>query len=281
MTPLRQRFIEDLQRRNRAPRTIESYVAQLKQFAAFFNQSPDQLGSEQVHRYFVHLLNEKKVSWSTYNQAVSALRFFYTVTCPRDGMVVRLPYGKRTRKLPVVRSAEDIARFLAAVRGRANRMLLRTIYATGLRLDEALRLTSEQIDSRQMLLRVLGKGRKERLLPLSPALLEELRAYYRATRPKRWLFPGKTGQRPLRAGTVQRACAKACWRAGLPRITPHTLRHCYATRLLEAGVDIRRIQVLLGHTQMTTTMLYTHATVASLRDIVSPLEQLPPLPKPK
>lgn len=280
MTPLRQRFIEDLQLRNRSPRTVETYVLHLKQFARFFNQSPDQLGSEQAHRYLVYLLHEKKVSWSTYNQAVSALRFFFTVTCPSDTVVTRLPYGKRTRRLPAVRSREQVACFLAAVRGRVVRMLLRTIYAAGLRLHEALRLTAECIDSQQMLLRVLGKGQKERLIPLSPVLLEELRAYWQEVRPKRWLFPGQDPERPLHSGTVQRACQQACRRARLPRITPHTLRHCYATQLLEAGVDMRLIQALLGHSQVSTTAQYTHATLLSLRQVVSPLDKLPTMPHP-
>ena len=170
MTPLRQRFIQDLQLRNRSPRTIEVYVYHLRQFAAFFKLAPDQLGPDHVHRYLLHLLHEKKASWPSYNQAVSALRFFYQVTCPRQDVVPRLPYGKRPRRLPAVRSRQEVAHFLAAVRGRVLRMLLRTIYAAGLRLSEALHLTAERIDSRQMVLRVFGKGQKERLVPLSPVL---------------------------------------------------------------------------------------------------------------
>lgn len=278
MTPLRQRFIQDLQLRNRSPRTIEVYVFHLRQFAAFFNLAPDQLGADHVHRYLLHLLHEKKASWPSYNQAVSALRFFYRVTCPREEVVPRLPYGKRPKRLPAVRSREEVARFLAAVRGRVLRMLLRTIYATGLRIDEALHLTAECIDSRQMVLRVLGKGQKERLVPLSPVLLAELRDYWRALRPQRWLFFGSRRDRPLHAGTVQRTCQQICRRTGLPRITPHTLRHCYATHLLEAGTDTRTIQALLGHQRIGTTALYTHVTTAGLQRVTSPLEQLPPLP---
>jgi site-specific recombinase XerD len=168
-----------------------------------------------------------------------------------------------------------VARFLDAIRGRVLRMLLRIIYAAGLRLREALSLTPDRIDSRQMVLRVLGKGQKERLVPLSPLLLQELRAYWRDVRPRRWLFPGKTGARPLNAATVQRACQRACRQAGLPRITPHTLRHCYATHLLEAGTDTRTIQALLGHYRVGTTALYTHVTTAALQQVVSPLDRLP------
>ncbi len=278
MTPLRQRFIDDLRLRNRSPKTIEAYVFHLKEYARYFHQPPDQLGLDHAHRYILYLLNDKKASWSAYNQAVSALRFFYQVTCPREGVVPRLPYGKRPRKLPAVRSPEEIARFLDAVRGRVTRMLLRTAYAGGLRLGEALRLTPQSIDSARMVLRVFGKGQKERLVPLSPLLLDELRQYARAVRPRSWLFPGKGPQRPLNPATVQRACQQTCRRAGLPRITPHTLRHCYATHLLEAGTDLRLIQAVLGHHRVGTTAGYTHVTAAGLQRVVSPLDTLPTPP---
>jgi integrase/recombinase XerD len=281
MTPLRQRFIEDLQLRNRSPRTIEVYVYHLREYARYFQQSPDQLSLDHAHRYILYLLHDKKASWSAYNQAVSALRFFYQVTCPREGIVLRLPYGKRPRKLPTVRSAEEVARFLDAVRGPVVRMLLRTAYAGGLRLQEVLQLTPPCIDSERMVLRVFGKGQKERLVSLSPLLLDELRQYYREVKPGPWLFPGKDRQRPLNAATVQRACQKACRRAGLPRITPHTLRHCYATHLLEGGTDLRLIQALLGHHRVGTTAGYTHVTTTGLQRVVSPLDTLPtPSPRP-
>jgi integrase/recombinase XerD len=281
MTPLRQRFIEDLQLRNRSPRTIEVYVMHLKAYARHFGQSPDQLGLDHAHRYILFLLHDKKASWSAYNQAVSALRFFYQVTCPTDGVVVRLPYGKRPRKLPVVRSVEEVARFLAAVKGRSVRMLLRTAYAAGLRLNETLHLTPASIDSARMVLRITGKGQKDRLVSLSPLLLDELRQYYREVKPGAWLFPGKDRQRPLHATGVQRACQQACQRASLPRITPHTLRHCYATHLLEAGTDLRLIQALLGHHRVGTTAGYTHVTTTGLARVVSPLDTLPtPTPLP-
>lgn len=276
MTPLRQHLIEDLQLRNRSPKTIEAYVFHLRELARHFNQSPDQLDNEQVHRYLLHLLHHRKVSWSSYNQAVAALRFFYRVTYPSDMVVTRLPYGKRPKLLPAVRSPQQVALFLDTVHDRTIRMVLRSIYATGLRISEALHLTAAQIDSSRMVVRVLGKGQKERLVPLSPRLLEELRAYWRATRPTQWMFPGKDRHRPLNTATVQKACKRACRDAGLPRITPHTLRHCHATHLLEAGVDTRTIQALLGHHRIGTTALYTHVTLAGLRQVVSPLDRLPP-----
>jgi integrase/recombinase XerD len=276
MTPLRRRLIEDLQLRNRSPKTIAVYVYHVRELARYFKQSPAELTDEQVHRYLLHLLRRKRVSWSSYNQAVAALRFFYRVTYPSDTLVTRLPYGKRPKRLPVVRSPEQVARFLAAVQGPNHRMVLRTIYATGLRISEALHLTAAQIDSSRMVLRVLGKGQKERLVPLSPVLLSELRAYWRETRPTQWMFPGNDPHQPLNATTVQKACKRACRAQRLPRITPHTLRHCHASHLLEAGVDTRTIQALLGHHRIGTTALYTHVSLAGVQQVVSPLDRLPP-----
>ncbi len=278
MTPLRQRLIEDLQLRNRSPKTIEVYVYHVRELARYFKQSPAQLDGDQVHRYLLHLLHDKQVSWSSYNQAVAALRFFYRVSYPSAIVVSRLPYGKRPKRLPVVRSPQQVARFLAAVQGGTHQMVLRTLYATGLRISEALHLTADQIDSSRMVLRVLGKGQKERLVPLSPLLLSELRAYWRETRPTQWMFPGKDPHQPLSVTTVQKACQRACRAARLPRITPHTLRHCHATHLLEAGVDTRTIQALLGHHRIGTTALYTHVGLRGVQQVVSPLDRLPPAP---
>jgi integrase/recombinase XerD len=276
MTPLRRRLIEDLQLRNRSPKTIEVYVYHVRELARYFKQSPARLDSDQIHRYLLHLLHDKQVSWSSYNQAVAALRFFYRVSYPSDIVVSRLPYGKRPKRLPAVRSPQEVARFLAAVQGRTHRMVLRTIYATGLRISEAVHLTAAQVDSSRMVLRVLGKGQKERLVPLSPLLLSELRAYWRETRPTQWMFPGKNPHQPLNVTTVQKACKRACRAARLPRITPHTLRHCHASHLLEAGVDTRTIQALLGHHRIGTTALYTHVSLTGVQQVISPLDRLPP-----
>lgn len=278
MTPLRQRFIEDLQLRNRSPKTIATYVFHVHALAEYFRQSPENLGPEQIHRYLVHLLQEKKASWSSYNQAVSALRFFYEVTCPKEGMVQRLPYGKRPKRLVLVLTPLDVVLLLSKVRRRAVRLLLKTIYATGLRLSEALQLTAGQIDSKRMVIRVVGKGQKERLVPLSPVLLLQLRDYWREVRPAQWLFPGGKAGRPLCAATVQRACRQAATAAQIVgQVTPHTLRHSYATHLLEAGTDLRTIQVLLGHQRLGTTVGYTHVTLAGLQHVTSPLDRLPEL----
>jgi integrase/recombinase XerD len=208
------------------------------------------------------------------------LRFFYQVTSPSGTIVPRIPYGKRPKQLPVVRSPQQVAVFLDVARGRVIQMVLRTIYATGLRISEVLHLTAAEIDSSRMVVRVLGKGQKERVVPLSPGLLQELRAYWRETRPSSWMFPGKDLDHPLTAAKVQRACKRAWQTAGLPRTTPHTLRHCYATHLLEAGVDTRTIQALLGHHRIGTTALYTHVSLAGLQHVVSPLDRLPPPERP-
>jgi integrase/recombinase XerD len=275
MTPLRQRFIQDLLLRNRSPQTVQTYVRYVRRFAAYHRRSPDQLGGEDVRQFLVYLLEEKKASYCVYNQAVSALRFFYEVTCPKEGMVQRLPYAKRPRKLPTVYSPEQVSRFFDAVRHPTYRLVVRTIYAAGLRLHEALSLTAESIDSSRMLVRVMGKGQKERVVPLSPLLLTELRDYWRKRRPTKWLFPNRTGTRPLRQATVWQACSRACQLAGLPAITPRTLRHCHATHLLEAGVDTRTIQAILGHHRPSTTAIYTHVTLATFQRIVPPLDRLP------
>ncbi len=281
MTPLRQKLIHDLELRNRSPRTVQTYVFHLKEFARWLKVSPDQAQAEQVHQYLVHLLHEKKSSWCHYNQAVSALRFFFQVTCSCDNMVSRLPYGKRPRKLPEVCSREEVARFFDAVTGRTPKtgiivkMLLRTMYATGLRLGETIHLRAEQIFTGRGVARVMGKGQKERDILLSPKLLQELTVYWQNREPNGWLFPSIIADHPICPGTVQRACQVACRQAKLPRITPHTLRHCFATHLLEAGVDTRTIQWLLGHHRIGTTAIYTHVTRAGLTQVTSPLETLP------
>jgi len=182
VTPLRQRFIQDLQLRNRSPKTVDTYVMHVRNFARHFNESPEQLTGEHVH--LLHLLHEKKASWAQYNQAVSALRFLDTVTCPSDTVVTRLPYGKRPKRLPLVRSREEVARLLAGVRNPVIAMVLRTIYASGLRLGEALALTPKDIDSGQMVLRVTGKGQKERVVPLSAVWLAEVRLLAKNSEPE-------------------------------------------------------------------------------------------------
>jgi len=279
MTPLRQRMIEDLQLRNRSPRTIEAYVHHVACFAKHFGQSPERLGAEEVRQYQLYLVHEKKASWSSFNQAVCALRFLYQVTCPQPFAVEHIAYGKRPKRLPTVLSREEVTRLLECIPTLKHRVLVMTAYATGLRLSELTHLEVGDIDSSRMLVRVQqGKGQKDRVVPLSMRLLDELRTYWKAARPRRLLFPGSRAERPVHDTLVQRTIKEAARRAGIAKnVSPHVLRHSFATHLLEAGTDLRTLQRILGHTSLSTTAIYTHVTLARLQATISPLDLLPPL----
>jgi site-specific recombinase XerD len=279
MTPLRQRMIEDLQLRNRSPRTIEAYVYHVACFAKHFGRSPQRLGAGEVRQYQLYLVHEKKASWSSFNQAVCALRFLYKVTCPQPFAVEHFAYGKRPKRLPTVLSREQVTRLLECIPNTKHRVLVMTAYATGLRLSELTHLEVGDIDSSRMLVRVRqGKGQKDRVVPLSRRLLDELRTYWKAARPRRLLFPGSRPERPVHDTLVQRAIKEAARRAGIAKnVSPHVLRHSFATHLLEAGTDLRTLQRILGHTSLSTTALYTHVTLARLQATISPLDLLPPL----
>ena len=281
MTELRRRMIQDMQLRNLSPRTIETYTSHVARFARHFGKPPDVLGLDQIREYQLHLL-QRQVSWSLFNQAVCALRFFYNVTLRRGWPVEHLPYGKRPRRLPVVLSPEEVQRLLACVRPLKHRVLLTTAYACGLRLSEAIHLRPQDIDSSRMQVWVRqGKGQKDRRVPLSAKLLQELREYWLKQKPRTWLFPGQPPHRTLDPGGIQRSMKQAVQDAGLAkRATPHTLRHSYATHLLEAGLDLPTLQALLGHSSISTTLLYLHVRQTRIGQIVSPLDLLPPIPPP-
>jgi len=274
MTPLRQRFSQDLRLRNYAPRTVSTYVGAVARFALHFGRSPELLGSEHVREYQLHLLAQK-ASWSRFNQAACALRFLYRVTLQRADVAASVPYGKKVRSLPAVLSAEEVARLFAAVSNPRDLMILRTAYAAGLRVSEVVRLQVGDVDPSRMTLHVrCAKGRKDRFVPLSAVLLGMLRHYWRQYRPKTWLFPGSPG-RHLSIGNVQRFCKRAVRAAGISKkASMHTLRHSYATHLLEAGVNIRLIQQYLGHSSLQTTMVYLHLTTASQEQAVARIEAL-------
>jgi integrase/recombinase XerD len=276
MTALRQKMRADLELRNYSPLTVDAYLRQVSAFAAHFGQSPDQLGPQQVQQYQTFLVREKKASWSTVLQAVAALRFFYRTTLGRKEMIEFLPLPRYPRYLPTVLSQSEVKALLAAKTNLKHRALLTTIYAAGLRVSEATSLQIADIDSSRQLIRVRqGKGHKDRLVMLSPSLLELLREYWKAYRPATWLFPGDDPQRPIRTRSVYRICRDAGQEAGLSKIvTPHTLRHCFATHLLEAGTDLRTIQVLLGHRSLKSTAQYLHVSTLALRSTASPLELL-------
>lgn len=274
MTPLRQRLVDDLRLRNYSPRTIQCYVAHVARFAKHFGKSPEVLGSEEIRAFQLHLL-ERKSSWSQFNQAVSALRFLYGKTLGRSEIVPMLPYGKRPKTLASVLSPEEVAQLLEAARPGRERMLLQTAYACGLRLQEVLHLKVKDIDSARMVLHVRqGKGNKDRLTPLSVKLLNELREYYRTHRPVQWLFSNKAGE-PVHPGTVQRQLQRAVKKARLSKpATMHTLRHSYATHMLEAGVDVMTLQKILGHRQLSTTARYLHLRGEYLQRLPSLLDRL-------
>lgn len=261
MTPLRQRLIDDLRVRNYSPRTIDAYVGGVAKFAKHFARSPDELGSEDLRAFQVHLVRTG-TSWSQFNQIVCGLRFFFAVTLGRTEAVPFIPFGKRPRRLPAVLSPEEVAALLDAARPGRDRALLQTAYACGVRISELLHLRVPDIDSARMVVVVRhGKGAKDRLVPLSARLLGELRAFWQCYRPRTWLFPGGVADRPLHAGTVQRMFQRVRRRAGLVKAaTVHTLRHSFATHLLEAGVDVFTLQRLLGHRSLATTALYLHVS---------------------
>ncbi len=260
MSILRQRMIEDLRIRNYSERTIQIYVDRVSQFARHFGKSPHVLGPEQIRQYQVFLVQCKKASWSVFNQTVCALRFFYRVSLKRDWTVEHIPFPKKEKKLPVILSCREVERFFVAVPNLKHRTILMTIYATGLRISEALALRLEDIDSSRMVVEVRqGKGKKDRYIPLSETLLEQLRTYWKCYRPTSWLFPGEDFQVPLGVSSVQKVCKRAAERAGLAKgVTAHRLRHCFATHLLEAGTDLKTIQVLLGHRSLQSTSIYLH-----------------------
>jgi len=277
LSPIAQRMAGDMRVRNLAQRTIDSYTYHVERFSQHFGQSLDQLGPEEIRQFQLHLIEVKKASWSAFNQAVCGLRFLYHVTLPRPWVVQQIPFGKRPKKLPAVLGPEEVTRLLACVPSLKHRTVLLTQYAAGLRLSEATHLRVTDIDSPRMQLNIReGKGSKQRLVPLSPRLLAELRAYWKQERPPTYLFPGKTPDVPLANDTVQRACKLAATLARIPkRVTPHTLRHSYATGLLEAGVDLLTISRLLGHSSFLTTMVYLHVRQPHLESAPSPLDWLP------
>lgn len=275
MTPLRQRFLDDMRMRNLSPHTQDAYVRVVAAFARHFNLSPDLLGRQHIREYLLHLVHGG-VAWSTYNQARCALHFFYKVTLDKDWPREEVPCAKTPKRLPVILSRDEVRRFLAAAGRIKARAMLTTAYATGLRASELTGLKVSDIDSQRMVIRVRqGKGQKDRYVMLSPALLAILREYWREHRPTDWLFPGVQPDRLLSRGAINQVCRKIARKAGLAkRVSPHTLRHTFATHLLEAGVDIRTIQALLGHRSLRTTALYTFVSFEKVVATKSPLDAL-------
>jgi len=275
MSPLRRRMLEDMAIRNLSPATQQSYLYAVAKFSRHFGRSPDRLGLEEVRAYQVHLVAKQR-SWPHINQVSCALRFFYGVTLDQPDIVPKIVSAREPQKLPVVLSADEIVTFLETVSGLRNRTALTTAYGAGLRVREVSRLKVGDIDSGRMVIRIeQGKGGKDRYVMLSPQLLRILRTYWRLARPGHWLFPGRELDRPVSVATLQDACRVATRKAGLSKpVTVHTLRHSFATHLLEAGTDVRIIQVLLGHARLATTSRYTQVATKLIADTKSPLDRL-------
>jgi integrase/recombinase XerD len=281
MTPLRQRMLEELQRRNYSPSTFRGYILAVKQFADYFDESPDKLGTEEVRRFQLYLLKEKKLEPSTVKIRLSALRFLYKKTLKRRDLDIDdVPFPKVPKKLPVVLSHDEVTRLIEAAPNLTYRTILMLLDGTGMRRAEVPLLKVGDIDSERMIIHIRqGKGRRNRDVPMSPKLLEALRAYYRQERPKTYIFSSSAGRlgigNPISDKTVWHACRGAARRAGLSKVIgPHTLRHTFATHLLEAGADLRTIQLLLGHACLRYTVIYLHLSQRHLRAVINPLEQI-------
>jgi integrase/recombinase XerD len=285
MTRLRQRMLEDMQLRGLSARTQGCYVAAVRQLAEHYHRSPDQVSEEDLRQYFLYLANEKKVARTTATIALCGIRFFFTHTLQRDWTTLRFVRPGRDKKLPVVLSRDEVRRVLAVVRIPVYRACLTTIYACGLRLLEGARLQVEQVDSARLALHIHGKGTQDRYVPLPAPLLDMLRTYWRTHRSPIWLFPAPTRHGlahslahhggPVTRSSLQSAFSRALKRSGVTkRAHVHTLRHSYATHLLEAGVNLRIIQDALGHRSARTTQIYTHLTQEVRATLVDPLAQL-------
>ena len=281
MTRLRQQMLEELERRNYSANTIRCYIRTVEDFARYFQRPPNQLGLEAIRKYQAHLFRDRKLAGNTVSQRLAALRFFYLKTLRRSWNLSLTPYPKKARRLPSVLSQEEVARLIDAADSMFHRTILMTLYATGVRRAELIRLQLTDINSRRMIVHVRGgKGRKDRDVMLSRQLLVSLRKYLRGLhrRPKLWLFPGgawHTGKDPISLSVPWNACHEAALRAGITKpVHPHTLRHCFATHLLEAGADLRTIQILLGHRDLEETALYLHLSARHLSTVASPLDSL-------
>jgi site-specific recombinase XerD len=281
MTPLRQRFIEDLQLRGLSARTQDSYVRVVRQLAEHYGKSPEVISEEELRQYLLYLKNEKHAARNTCTLALCSLKFFYQQTLKREWATLDFVRPAREKKLPVVLSVEEVRRLLSGVHQPRYRMCLSTIYACGLRLQEGVHLQVGDIDGERHLVHVRhGKGNKDRYVALPQRLLEQLRAYWRTHRHPTWLFPGapRAGQlslAPMCESGVQRALQAALRESGLTKpATVHTLRHSYATHLLEAGVNLRVIQAYLGHASPTTTALYTHLTQKTEAHMVETIDRV-------
>jgi len=280
VTRLRQMMLEELQRRNYAQLTVVAYIRILENYANFFHRPPDQLGPEHIRKYQVHLFKDRKLSAHTVSQHVSALRFFYVKTLKRPCQLDDIPFPKERRRLPTVLSQEEVARLIESASNLFHRAMLMTLYSTGMRCGELVQLQVKDLDSQRMVIHIRqGKGNRDRDVPLSAKLLETLREYWRWMKPQTYLFPGTLNQWradvPISAKMAWHACHQAAERAGIDKqVSPHVLRHSYATHLLEAGTDLRTIQILLGHADLKHTTVYLHLSRRHLQAAPNPIDAL-------
>lgn len=272
-----QRMIGDMKIRHLSTRTIKSYSRQARLFAQFIDKPLSEATPEDIRLFQLHMIEVRKLAWSSFNQAVCSLRFLYRITLPREWVVTMIPYGKKRKYLPSVLSSQEVEDLLKCTHNRKHRTLLMVLYATGLRIGEATHLRVADIDSQRMQLKVTqGKGNKMRFVPFSPRLLTELREYWKDFQPRTFLFPGQSSSWPLGQGSIQESIKVSARKSKITKlVTPHTLRHSYATALLEAGVDLLTISRLLGHASFTTTMIYLHIRRPHLQSAPSPLDWLP------
>ena len=280
MTVLRKRMLEELQRRNYSPETIRLYLFAVKDFAGYFGQHPDKLGPEHLRQYQLHLLNERKLAVGSVIARTSALRFFFIKVLRQPQREIDLVYPKRQDRLPVILSEEEVARLIESAITSYHRVILMTLYGTGLRREELCRLKVTDIDSQRMVVHARqGKGNKDRDVTLSPRLLEVLRDYWKWRKPKTYLFPSlyrKQPEQPIDSKTVWYAVREAARRAGIKKkVSPHLLRHSWATHLLERGTDLKTIQVLLGHVDLEATTIYLHLSQRHMQTVNNPIEALP------
>jgi site-specific recombinase XerD len=280
MTQLRKRMLEELQRRNFTENTIKTYLRVVEDFARYFAKSPDRLNQDDIRKYQVHLLQERKLTVKTVRLHTAALRFFYVKTLRRRYLHEDVPYPKSPKRLPSVLSQDEVARLIDSAANLLDCTMLMTLYATGMRRAELCRLKVEDIDSHRMLVHIRqGKGNRDRNVPLTPKLLETLREYWRWMKPKTYLFPGMVNNwradKPLTPKCVWLAIQNAAKRAGIKkRVSPHTLRHSFATHLLENGTDLRTIQMLLGHSDLRATSVYLHLSRFHLQAVANPVEAM-------
>lgn len=276
MGQLRDRMEADLRLAGYSPSTCKIYLLYARLFAKYHRRSPAEMGEEEIRHYLLHMVEERKISRETYRQIRAALTFLYTITLKRPTEVAYLPVQRQSVKLPVVLSGTEVDALLKAIANPRYRAIMMTQYAGGLRISEACSLRPEDIDSKRMVIRVrAGKGGKDRYTVLSKRLLAFLRDYFRQYRPKEWLFPGRTKTGHITPEAARRVLRLAATSAGISKkVTPHVFRHCFATHLLESGVDITTIRTLLGHGSLRTTEIYTHVSVEHIGRVQSPLDLL-------